>query len=77
MRKGAKQYRYHARYRQIRDRVKFDRLTAFCAALPAIRSRIEADLAKPALPREKILATVVRLLEATSIRIGNVEYPTD
>jgi len=72
--KGRKQYRYHSRYRQVRDRVKFDRLTAFCAALPAIRSRIEADLAKAGLPREKILATVVRLLEATSIRIGNVEY---
>jgi DNA topoisomerase I len=72
--KGRKQYLYHARYRQIRDRVKFNRLAAFCASLPAIRSRIEADLAKTGLPREKILATVVRLLEATSIRIGNVEY---
>src|SRR5947207_2220001 len=58
--KGRKQYRYHARYRQVRDRVKFDRLVAFCAALPAIRGRIEADLAKPGLPREKVLATVVR-----------------
>ena len=72
--KGRKQYRYHERYRQVRDRVKFNSLTAFCAALPAIRRRIEADLAKPGLPREKVLATVVRLLETTYIRIGNVEY---
>jgi Topoisomerase IB len=72
--KRRKQYRYHARYRQIRDRVKFHRLTAFCAVLPQVRRRVEADLSKPGLPREKVLATVVRLLETTFIRIGNVEY---
>lgn len=58
----------------MRDRVKFTHLTAFCAALPLIRSRIETDLAKPGLPREKVLAAVVRLLETTYIRIGNAEY---
>jgi DNA topoisomerase-1 len=72
--KGRKQYRYHERYRTIRDRVKFDRLVAFSAALPAIRSRVEHDLRKQGLPREKVLATVVRLLESTCIRIGNKEY---
>jgi DNA topoisomerase-1 len=72
--KGRKQYRYHARYRQVRDRVKFHQLMAFCSVLPRVRRRIEADMAKPGLPREKVLATVVRLLESTYIRIGNVEY---
>jgi len=72
--KGRKQYRYHARYRRVRDRVKFQHLSAFCAALPKIRRRIDKDLARHGLPREKVLATVVRLLESTSIRIGNAEY---
>ena len=72
--KGRKQYRYHARYRKVRDRVKFHQLTAFCSVLPKVRRRIESDLAKPGLQREKVLATVVRLLETTYIRIGNVEY---
>lgn len=72
--KGRKQYRYHARYRKVRDRVKFHQLTAFFSVLPKVRRRIESDLAKPGLQREKVLATVVRLLETTYIRIGNVEY---
>jgi DNA topoisomerase-1 len=72
--KGRKQYRYHARYRRVRDRVKFDRLAGFCEALPLLRQRIRVDLAKAGLPREKVLATVVLLLEATSIRVGNAEY---
>jgi DNA topoisomerase-1 len=72
--RGRKQYRYHARYRQVRDRVKFDRLQAFAALLPSIRQRIEADLAQPGLAREKVLAAVVRLLETTNIRVGNLEY---
>jgi DNA topoisomerase-1 len=72
--KGRKQYRYHARYRQIRDRVKFDSLSGFCEVLPQIRRTINADLARQGLPREKVLATVVRLLETTYIRIGNEEY---
>ena len=72
--RGRKQYRYHSRYRKVRDRVKFERMAAFCSALPGIRHRIEADMAKPGLPREKVLATVLRLLEATCIRVGNEEY---
>jgi DNA topoisomerase-1 len=65
--KGRKQYRYHARYRQVRDRVKFDRLPAFCAVLPEIRRRIEKDLAKPGLPREKALAAIVKLLPPSAV----------
>lgn len=72
--KGRKQYRYHARYRRVRDRVKFEHLSAFCAVLPKVRRRIDRDLARHGLTREKVLATVVRLLESTFIRIGNVEY---
>jgi DNA topoisomerase-1 len=72
--RGRKQYRYHSRYRKVRDRVKFAHLAAFCKALPCIRRRIESDMAKKGLPREKVLATVLRLLETTYIRIGNEEY---
>src|SRR5207253_113824 len=72
--KGRQQYRYHARYRQIRDRVKFDYLSAFCGILPQIRRHIDKDLGRRGLPREKVLATVVRLLETTYMRIGNDEY---
>ncbi|HEX5824265.1 MAG TPA: hypothetical protein VFY18_07410 [Candidatus Limnocylindrales bacterium] len=72
--RGRKQYRYHARYRRRRDDAKFGRLIAFARALPAIRERVEADLARPGLPREKVLAAVVRLLELTLIRVGNDEY---
>ncbi len=72
--KGRKQYRYHARWRQVRDETKYDRMMAFGRALPRIRVQVEKDLARPGLPREKVLATVVRLLETTRIRIGNEEY---
>ena len=69
-----KQYRYHERWREVRDENKFDRLAAFAKALPKIRRRIAKDLKLRGLPREKVLATVVRLLERTFIRIGNEEY---
>ena len=69
-----KQYRYHARWREVRDETKYGRLVAFGAALPRIRRRVTRDLRRPGLPREKVLATVVRLLERTFIRVGNAEY---
>ncbi len=72
--KGRKQYRYHPHWRDTRDETKFAHMTAFGAALPRLRERVEADLRKPGMPREKILATIVRLLETTLIRIGNVQY---
>ena len=72
--RGRKQYRYHARWRETRDESKYGRLPAFAKALPAIRRRVHQDLALPGLPREKVLATVVRLLETTLIRVGNDEY---
>jgi DNA topoisomerase-1 len=72
--RGRKQYRYHPRFRQVRDRSKFEHMIEFAQALPAIRRRVDADLSRPGLPREKVLAAVVRLLEATLIRVGNEEY---
>src|SRR5438477_2513686 len=69
-----KQYRYHERWREARDENKFDRLAQFAKALPNIRRRVARDLKLPGLPREKVLATIVRLLERTFIRIGNEEY---
>ncbi|MEA2523025.1 MAG: topoisomerase [Thermomicrobiales bacterium] len=72
--KGRKQYRYHPRWRAVRDETKYGRLRAFGEALPRLRQRLEEDLALPGLPREKVLATVVRLLETTLIRVGNEEY---
>ncbi|MBV8083203.1 MAG: DNA topoisomerase IB [Chloroflexi bacterium] len=72
--KGRKQYRYHDRYRRVRDEAKFERILAFGRALPAIRRQTEADLRKQGLPREKVLAAMIRLLEATLIRVGNDEY---
>ena len=72
--RGRKQYRYHQRWRESRDETKFDRIQAFAAALPAIRRKTAADLAKRRLCREKVLASVVRLLERTLIRVGNDEY---
>ncbi|HEY7320107.1 MAG TPA: DNA topoisomerase IB [Candidatus Binatia bacterium] len=72
--KGRKQHRYHARWREIRDQTKFDRLSAFGRVLPGLRRRLNRDLARPGLPREKVLATVVKLLETTFIRVGNEEY---
>jgi DNA topoisomerase-1 len=72
--KGRKQYRYHPRWRQVRDETKYDRMMIFAKVLPKIRQRVERDLSQPGLPRDKILATVVRLLETTLIRVGNEEY---
>src|SRR5918994_5142133 len=72
--RGRKQYRYHDGWRAIRDAHKFDRILIFARALPQIRARIDADLRRHGLPREKVLATVVRLLETTLIRVGNAEY---
>ena len=72
--RGRKQYRYHERWREVRDESKYGRLAAFARALPRIRRRVSRDLALPGLPRDKALATIVRLLEATFIRIGNAEY---
>ena len=72
--RGRKQYRYHARWREVRDETKFGRMVAFSQVLPRIRARVDADLARTGLPREKVLATVVRLLECTKIRVGNDEY---
>jgi DNA topoisomerase-1 len=69
-----KQYRYHERWRELRDENKFDRLAEFAKALPKIRRRVAKDLKLRGLPREKVLATVVRLLERTFIRVGNEEY---
>ena len=72
--RGRKQYRYHPRWREIRDETKFGRMADFARALPAIRRRVRRDLARPGLPREKALAAVVRLLETTLMRVGNLEY---
>jgi DNA topoisomerase-1 len=72
--RGRKQYRYHPEWRAHRDSDKFDRLEAFAAVLPVIRARTGADLARSGLPREKVLATVVQLLERSLIRVGNDEY---
>lgn len=72
--KGRKQYRYHPRWRGVRDETKYHRMLAFGQALPTIRARVNQDLGMRGLPREKILATVVCLLEATLIRVGNEEY---
>ena len=72
--KGRKQYRYHPRWREVRDETKYDRMLVFGRVLPKIRRRVERDLARHGLPREKILAAIVRLLETTLIRVGNEEY---
>jgi DNA topoisomerase-1 len=75
--KGRKQYRYHPRWRAFRDDVKYGHMIAFGHALPAIRRRVKRDLDRHGLPREKVIATVVALLEATLIRVGNEEYARD
>jgi DNA topoisomerase I len=72
--RGRKQYRYHDRWREVRDENKFDRLAVFAKALPKIRRRVAQDLKLPGLSRRKVLATIVRLLERTFIRVGNDEY---
>jgi len=75
--RGRKQYRYHPEWRAQRDEVKYDRLLDFARALPRLRRRVRADLARPGLPREKVLAAAVRLLETTLLRVGNTEYARD
>jgi DNA topoisomerase-1 len=72
--KHRKQYRYHAQWRAFRDRTKYDRSIEFGMALPRIRARVDADLRRHGMPREKVLATVVGLLDQALIRVGNVEY---
>ena len=72
--RGRAQYRYHPKWREVRDEAKYGRMLAFGKALPKIRGRINRDLKLDGLPREKVLATVVKLLETTLIRVGNEEY---
>ena len=72
--RGRKQYRYHPEYRHVRDLVKFDRMRSFGKALPRIRRIVTRDLARQGLPKRKVLAAIVRLLETTYIRVGNEEY---
>jgi DNA topoisomerase-1 len=71
---GRKQYRYHPRWREVRDAAKYEHLLDFARVLPGIRTRVAEDMARPGLPREKVLATVVHLLETTLIRVGNDDY---
>jgi len=75
--RGRKQYRYHTRWREVRDEAKYGRMLLFGSVLPRIRARVQRDLALPDLPRERILAVLVRLLETTLARVGNVEYAKD
>ena len=75
--RGRKQYRYHPRWREVRDEAKYGRLIEFARSLPKMRRRIDRDLRRRRLPREKVLALVVSLLEATLIRVGNDEYARD
>ncbi|WP_349370935.1 DNA topoisomerase IB [Salinarimonas sp.] len=72
--RGRKQYRYHPKFREVRDTTKFEHLVAFAEALPRIRERVDADMRKRKLSREKVLATLVHLLETTLIRVGNADY---
>jgi DNA topoisomerase I len=72
--RGRKQYRYHQEFAAIRDAAKFSHLVEFAGALPVIRRQIKRDLNRPGMPREKILAAVVSLLEDTLIRVGNEDY---
>jgi DNA topoisomerase-1 len=75
--RGRKQYRYHPQWREVRDSAKFDRMVAFGEALPKLRRKLTRDLKLQGLPREKVLAAVVTLLDTTRARIGNVEYARD
>jgi DNA topoisomerase I len=75
--RGRKQYRYHPQWRQVRDSAKFGRMAAFGEALPKLRRKLKRDLGLPGLPREKVLAVVVSILDATRVRIGNSEYARD
>jgi DNA topoisomerase-1 len=75
--KGRKQYRYHPDYRAHRESVKFERLVDFATALPKIRTQVAHDLSLPGMPKPKVVATVIRLLESTLVRVGNEEYARD
>jgi DNA topoisomerase I len=75
--RGRKQYRYHERWREVRDAAKYDKLMDFAEALPVMRKALEHDLARRGMPKEKVLAGVVTLLETTLIRVGNEEYARD
>jgi DNA topoisomerase I len=75
--RGRKQYRYHPKWREARDGMKFARMTEFAAALPRLRRRLRRDLASKELSRDKVLAVIVSLLDATRVRIGNAEYARD
>ena len=75
--RGRKQYRYHRAWRQTRDQTKYERMTAFGEALPKIRKQVREHMSLPGLPREKVLATVLRLIDLTYIRIGNTRYAKD
>lgn len=72
--RGRKQYRYHAKWRELREQNKYEHVMQFAAALPALRDRVASDMKRDGLPREKVLATIVSLLEKTLIRVGNAEY---
>lgn len=72
--RGRKQYRYHPRFREARESAKYQHLFDFARALPAIRAAVARDMAAPGLSRHKVIATVVYLLEATLIRVGNADY---
>ncbi len=72
--RGRKQYRYHPRWRETRDETKYHRMLVFSRALPRLRARVEADLQRRGLPRERVLAAIVRLMELTLFRVGNAEY---
>lgn len=75
--RGRKQYRYHAEWRELRDSAKFGRMVSFGEQLPKLRRKLQRDLGLPGLPREKVLAVVVSLLDATRVRVGNTEYARD
>jgi DNA topoisomerase I len=72
--RGRKQYRYHPRWREVRDEAKYSKLLIFTRVLPQLRARVEEDLKRPGLERERVLAAIVRLMELTFFRIGNSEY---
>ncbi|MEK6346706.1 MAG: DNA topoisomerase IB [Burkholderia sp.] len=75
--RGRKQYRYHPLWRELRDANKYSRMAEFAKALPRIRARVTRDLRQPGMPRDKVVATVVRLLDTTQVRIGSAEYARD
>ena len=72
--RGRKRYRYHPKWRELRDQDKYEHIIQFAAAVPGLRKRVAADMKRDGLPHEKVLATIVSLLEKTLIRVGNAEY---